>query len=1268
MSTVDELEGEVERLVSLMLEAVAAEFTAELAEATEITAARFSVARVREMWDRKARELRTHLTQLVEVAAQDLADEFGLTDIGDLGDVAEEWARGLENRMTEVGKALAARAVAIVQKVDGGIEEIREALTEAFRSGGPELGPTRAARIAQSEVQSAWETGQHAAATRGLSARPGRMVKRWVSMEDDRVRHTHRAAHGQQRDLDEPFDVGNAEMMFPHDMRAPLSETINCRCRMVFDLIETTASLGGEPMTSFTLAFSGIPSGDEERLRSLLEAAAATFNVTVADHIEPEIVFAGDDAKVVQLPPNEPSEGEKTRRWSTPGSTGLAFEGMQTGDGRIFAAGALSWDQDRTLPLQYADEMLQGHQGAELVGGIETAGRDGARITGEGVLYASREAGADVVSLLEQDAPLGVSVDLDDVDVEFVIKPEDGAGTDMPVLAAASFTSMSVLPIGDGSWQITASGFPNLTATLHPDESLVRTDTRVSVITDRNGLLSASAVYDALTAAGIAMDVREDVAAAAGDGDETEGMQVVQRMNAGDALMRITRARMRGATLVAVPAFADARIVLTDEPAVAAPVAVAASSETMARVVDYVSHVDSGPVRSLSVSAALGIPLSAAREHLAYAVRTGLLTSLTADGSAGRRFGAVELDPAGGMPEGDVVAAVVGDPGLSIAPHSTKWDAAGAAKRVLEFAKQTYEDERGGKDDAPETPAWLKGKIKGQVSAAGVGTSDKLQPWQKVKGDKPTPGVDATVLQKAFLWQDASGDASSLKSYKIGLADVIGGKLQIVPEAVSAAEQLVTNSRLGVSEKDRSAMLQRLQEIGVKVERATGHSRVRVSPVRPGPQGTKKPNTPLPRTGDRANQGRPGQVTTDKRHGKKLKKKTPVFTASGEFTDDAYEVDGEDHKAAFERVLASIAGSQPDPETDELTASVWTAMRDVDPMPAAWFKEPTIEELPDGAQGVNYKDGRVFGWVARKGEPHAGYPGKRLTIESLGRIDTTHFLRAKFPLDDGTEVRAGAFTMNVGHHRDGFECETASCQFDDTRTVAAIVTVGLNSRGLWFSGAASPWLSAADLSVFRVTQPSYHMVRGGNGRYQLRAVLSVPVPGHSTPLTASAVIERSNLAIAAAASAALEEDEFADQYGGDLTHATQGEPDEGTEWDPDAEARVTSYALNPDQDPDQDPDQPASGSESRPGGPNSGSGDSDATQDVSASLVADVVAALTSGPVLDKLAAALATHTATETDPEPEEDEEIVPAADDVDEADPQAVVAALTARVNRAA
>jgi hypothetical protein len=238
---------------------------------------------------------------------------------------------------------------------------------------------------------------------------------------------------------------------------------------------------------------------------------------------------------------------------------------------------------------------------------------------------------------------------------------------------------------------------------------------------------------------------------------------------------------------------------------------------------------------------------------------------------------------------------------------------------------------------------------------------------------------------------------------------------------------------------------------------------------------------------------------------------------------DLPEGEREAVRAKLEAVAAHVAEETGEDDMDDMQASAWKAMQDLPPMPAEWFREPTVEELPPGGAGVNYANGRIFGWVAQAGEPHAGY-AKKITIDTLGRIDTTHFLRQRFTLDDGSTVKAGAYTMNVGHHRDGAECETSACQFDDSRTVAGIVTVGMNERGMWFSGAAAPWLSEWDRTVFAGTQPSYHLKKGPSGGWQLRAVLSVPVPGHSSPLLASAVVERAQLALTAAATMAEVQD------------------------------------------------------------------------------------------------------------------------------------------------
>lgn len=54
--------------------------------------------------------------------------------------------------------------------------------------------------------------------------------KKWLSLHDDRVRDTHRAADGQIQLADEPFTVGGALLMFPCDPNGPIGETVNCRC------------------------------------------------------------------------------------------------------------------------------------------------------------------------------------------------------------------------------------------------------------------------------------------------------------------------------------------------------------------------------------------------------------------------------------------------------------------------------------------------------------------------------------------------------------------------------------------------------------------------------------------------------------------------------------------------------------------------------------------------------------------------------------------------------------------------------------------------------------------------------------------------------------------------------------------------------------------------------------------------------------------------------------------------------------------------------
>ncbi|MFJ4627174.1 phage minor head protein [Streptomyces sp. NPDC088847] len=1082
--------------VAAVLDDVAEEFARGLENATEIVAARFSVARIAGMWSAHVPRMVRRFLGIAETAATDAADSVGETlpdgwddlpgryDDDTLPASLGDYVDTTEHLLRAVGDDLSARAVkALAAGLDAGedVDALRARLRAMFsREEGAQLGPGREERIARTEASRAWNSSTLAAA-QDMSGEDRPLVKQWRTRGDTKVRESHDKVDGQLRFLDEPFKVGGRDMMQPGDPTAPAEEVVNCRCVLrleraparasalpsegggssgIFDLRGFTLSIDtklnpdsyrllhgidaaekisdglvrpalrasgvpyperyslgwdmrplpgvenrfpygaevshpetitaaaddeepehtgamialvpsdedaerlalddGEPVDELHLtlwylgegapwtedqrneliglvreraaALAGPvvgrafgvnhwnPQGDEpvwvwavsderdhdgptleDAHRLAVDALESTHerpetpaqhtpwvpHVTggytaerwpldaMADRLGPitfdriRLAFAGEVTDIPlgpeEEPPMEPTAAAETtaeepyvppvRAWSTPGDAALAFENQQTGDGRIFAPSALYWDGAGPWPLQYADEMLMGHQGAELAGSINSLGRDGDRIPGDGVLYLTQRAGWEAVTLLEQEAPLGVSVDLDDVDVEFVDKTltEDEDGF---LVLAASVPSLSALQLADGAWCLTASNTTGMTASSHAGDdsaSFLRERRTSQLITGPGGTVAADALRQ--------FAASRVLTAAAGDADNPDEGIVIHSESSGDFLVRITRARVRGATLVSMPAYANARIVLdVEEETAAAVTAATGPTDKHHAVVHYVA-TSPIPVGPREVSKALGMALETARGYLNRAVSAG---------------------------------------------------------RLVRMAMGLYK----GASTIPEGPY--------EVTAAGA---------------------------------DPSG--------------------------------------------------------------------------------------------------------------------FHLFAES------------------------------------ELLASAWTAMRELPPMPAAWFAEPTEDELPIDSGGVHFKAGRIFGWVARSGEPHAGYPGKSLTIEKLARqgLDTTHFLRARFKLDDGSFVRAGAFTMNTPHRRDGAECEDEVCQFDDTRTVAGIVTVGYNARGLWFAGAMAPWLSDWDRTVFMGCQPSYHLKQDA-GKWQLRAVLSVPVPGHSTPLVAAA-IERGNLALCA---------------------------------------------------------------------------------------------------------------------------------------------------------
>ena len=62
------------------------------------------------------------------------------------------------------------------------------------------------------------------------AVKSGKKYKTWITMNDKKVRHTHREIGSLKIPIFEAFQVGDSKMMFPKDSNGEAKEIINCRC------------------------------------------------------------------------------------------------------------------------------------------------------------------------------------------------------------------------------------------------------------------------------------------------------------------------------------------------------------------------------------------------------------------------------------------------------------------------------------------------------------------------------------------------------------------------------------------------------------------------------------------------------------------------------------------------------------------------------------------------------------------------------------------------------------------------------------------------------------------------------------------------------------------------------------------------------------------------------------------------------------------------------------------------------------------------------
>ena len=147
---------------------------------------------------------------------------------------------------------------------------------------------------------------------------------------------------------------------------------------------------------------------------------------------------------------------------------------------------------------------------------------------------------------------------------------------------------------------------------------------------------------------------------------------------------------------------------------------------------------------------------------------------------------------------------------------------------------------------------------------------------------------------------------------------------------------------------------------------------------------------------------------------------------------------------------------------------------------------PTLPTMGD--------DGRIYGHLAEWRTPHRSIQGRRqLAPKSPTQYSHFHTSPA-VRLDNGESLPVGRLTVGTGHADDRLRAGPAMAHYDNTGSCFALVRVGEDKHGIWFSGVAAPWATAEQIEEGLSAPLSGDWRDLGQG-LELIAALAVNTPG-----------------------------------------------------------------------------------------------------------------------------------------------------------------------------
>lgn len=142
------------------------------------------------------------------------------------------------------------------------------------------------------------------------------------------------------------------------------------------------------------------------------------------------------------------------------------------------------------------------------------------------------------------------------------------------------------------------------------------------------------------------------------------------------------------------------------------------------------------------------------------------------------------------------------------------------------------------------------------------------------------------------------------------------------------------------------------------------------------------------------------------------------------------------------------------------------------------------------------EDGRIYGHLACFGQCHRSIQSECVVVPRSA-TDYAHFHTSPaLRLDNGQRLPVGRLTVGTGHASDRLGARPAAAHYDNTGTCFALVRVGEDAHGVWFSGVAAPWATPEQVET-GLSAPLSGDWRDFGAGLELVAALAVNTPGFS---------------------------------------------------------------------------------------------------------------------------------------------------------------------------